>query len=140
MARRPLSPEQKAARGETRPSRVSVKVLEFPNVDRVPDPPGWLNEHGQALWKDMAGALYAQRVLTKADVHALAHLCQLHGEIVRDYQRGVEVTAANLAQLRMYFTEFGMTPASRVRTGKGNDGDASNPFSRNGKKPAQGGA
>jgi len=136
--RKPQTNEQKAARGETRPCRTAHNILEFPVVGEVPDPPEWLNDDGKELWNDIAPALFRVKVLTKADLYALSHLCQLHGETVDGYKRRNSPTAATLSQLRYYFAEFGMTPSSRTRIGAATDGKAGNKFKNNTKTSADG--
>jgi len=136
QGRRPIGNAVKRARGETRPHKMqTAEVLDFPVVHKIPDPPEWVNSAGCDLWNDMAPALFRQRVLTHADLYALGHLCQLHGEIVDGYQRRIQPTAAQLGQMRMYFSEFGMTPSSRTKIGKAGDGDKGNAFKKN-KAPA----
>jgi len=133
--RKPQAKEQKAAKGETRPSRQGPTVVEFPKADGVPDPPPWIAyEAGMDLWDELAPLLFAQKVLSTVDIHALGHLCQLHGKIVDDYSRRLAPTAAELSQLRMYFSEFGLTPSSRTRVGTTGNGKKDNPFSQNGQK------
>lgn len=133
--RKPKTNRQKRASGETRPSRQSAEVVEFPAVKAVPDCPLWVTyEAGQKLWNELAPLLFAQKVLTTVDIHALGHLCQMHGKILDDYSRRVTPTASEMSQLRMYFSEFGLTPSSRTRVGKGADGEKENKFARNGKK------
>lgn len=136
QGRRPQSNAVKFAKGETRPSRTNTaEVLDFPVVHKIPDAPDWVNDDGRSLWDSMAPALFRQRVLTLADLDALGHLSQLHGEVVDGYRRRIQPTAAQLGQLRMYFSEFGMTPSSRTKIGKAGDGDKSNTFKKN-KAPA----
>lgn len=132
---RPKTKEQKLAQGEKRKCRLpDDNILEFPTTNTVPDPPKWLKKEGKAVWNEIAPALHAQRVLTTADVYALGHLCQLHQEMVEDIKKGIKPTAADRSQLRMYFSEFGMTPSSRTRIGISGDGKKENPFKRNGVK------
>lgn len=125
---------QKIAKGETRPSQLSANVLVFPTLEKAPAPPNWLNSEGVVLWEKIAPLLFAQRVLSEVDLEAMAHLCQLHGEIVDGYRRRVLPTAAQLSQLRMYFSEFGLTPSSRTRVGPTAPPDEKNRFSSNGKR------
>ena len=137
MAKRgpkPKTNQQKKAQGETRPCRLADNIVEFPVVDAVPDVPEWINADGQELWKEITPALFKQKVLTHADLHSLTHLCQLHGKIVDGYKRQVMPTAAEIAQLRLLFAEFGMTPSSRTRVKAGGDSGQENKFRRNGKK------
>lgn len=137
MARRgPKSqaPERKKAKGETRPSREIVNVIDFPTEAKVPEPPHALNEYGTELWETVAPLLFEQRILTVVDKFALWHLCDLYGEIVEDRLNGFEVSASACTQLRLWFSEFGLTPASRGRVVPNGPGDKPNPFSRHGKK------
>lgn len=132
--RKPQSNAEKKRKGETRPSQQTVTVIEFPKIKRLPDPPDWVNDEGKTLWKRTGPLLFAQGLLTIPDLDALAHLCQLHGSIVDFIRRGIVPSAAELAQLRLYFAEFGLTPTSRTRVG-GTDGPKQNPFKRNGPRP-----
>ncbi len=134
--RKPQPKEQKIAKGETRPSRHLENVVEFPKVDEVPEPPSYVAQFpaGVNLWEEVAPVLFAQRVLSEPDVHALGHLCRLHGEIVDGYERRLSPTASMLSQLRMLFAEFGMTPASRSRVASGKDPGKGNKFGSNGQR------
>lgn len=131
--RKPQTNEQKQLKGETRPCRTSAQVVNFPAAESVPAAPSWVAYGaGLKLWDELAPLLFAQRVLSTVDVHALGHLCQLHGKIVDEYERRNTPTAAELSQLRMYFSEFGLTPSSRTRIGKTESGKPDNAFARNG--------
>lgn len=120
--------------GQTRPCRNKglETVVEFPIASKVPTSPDWLNEEGKKLWKEVAPVLFAQKILTQADVYALTHLCNLHGVTIDGYKRRVQPTAADLAQLRLYFAEFGMTPSSRSKV-TASGGKEKNKFGKNGK-------
>lgn len=129
--RRPDSNRDKDARGSRQPRLENV--VEFPVVDETPKPPTYLKlKASKDLWNDVAPTLFQQRILTTADVHALGHLCQLHGEVTGCYRKGIPVAASTLAQLRMYFAEFGMTPASRTKVAAGDKGSTGNKFKNNG--------
>lgn len=135
--RKPKTNAQKRAKGETRPSRQNKiddeNIIQFPQVDDVPEAPEWIYyDDGFELWNEIAPQLYKQKVLTKADVYALAHLCFLHGELVDNSRRGIGSPSASYAQLRLYFNEFGMTPASRTRVPSGEKGKGK--FGNNGKR------
>lgn len=145
---KPEPDAKKHAKGETRPSRMAEAsqggsvVVAFPVVDKVPEPPDWMVPDGQQLWRDIAPMLYAQKVLTKADLAALTHLCQLHGMIQggqngkMGYKAGIPPVAAELTQLRMLFSEFGLTPSSRTRVPHGSK-EGGNRFGNNGKDKGQ---
>jgi len=130
-----LTDAQRAARGTAKPSRAIGPVIDFPKTTNPPDPPEWLPEEGKALWHDVVPHLHSQRVLATADLQALAHLCELNADIIDGYKRRVRPTAAELGQLRLYFVEFGMTPASRTRVRLSGEKDQGNKFKRNGAKP-----
>lgn len=134
--RKPQTNEQKEAKGETRPSRTHDNVIALPKVDSVPPPPEWLPEDGKALWNEIAPMLYAQKVLTKADLPALTHMCSMHASHLKLRQAGLGVNAAETNALRGYFAEFGMTPSSRTKVGTSGD-KPGNGFANNGKRPAR---
>lgn len=136
--RKPQTPEQKRAKGETRPSRTELAmVVDFPKVSEVPKAPGWLtNPDALQLWDDLAGRLVAGGLMTVVDQYALAHLCQLHGEIVDEVQRRCKPTSADRTRLQGFFAEFGLTPASRSRVRATDAGNKGNKFTGNGKKEA----
>jgi phage terminase small subunit len=90
-----------------------------------------MNPDGKALWGEIAPMLFGQKVLTKADLAAMTHLCQQHGLIVTSYKAGIPPTASDLAQLRLYFSEFGLTPSSRTRVPHG-EKPQGNRFGKNG--------
>src|SRR6056297_1338767 len=114
MPVKPQTNEQKRAKGETRPCRLNSVVIEMPHCDDVPSPPEWLEPEARELWKQMAPMLFSQRVLTKADIPSLTHMCTMHASQIRARKAGMPVTASEANALRSYFGEFGMTPASRV--------------------------
>jgi phage terminase small subunit len=133
--RKPQPNAVKQAKGETRPSRLPAEVVEFPKAERVPDPPEWLTyESAVDLWKELAPLLLSQKILANVDVHALGHLCQLHGKILDDYDRRLSPKASEVSQLRTYFAEFGLTPSSRTRVTPVGGGEKKNPFEGNGRK------
>lgn len=131
---KPKTVEQKKAIGETRPCRTAVAVVDFPKVDQVPAAPDWMAEEGQQLWGDLAPMLYAQKILTKADIPALTHLCALHAQNIRMLKAGLTPTAAENNALRSYLSEFGLTPSARTRVTPAGDSGKTNPFAKNGPK------
>lgn len=129
---KPQTTSQKKAKGERRPSRLDDdKVINFPAVDRAPDAPEHLNEYAKQRWDELAPLLYAQKILSVADLMMLEQLCSIYGEIRDMEDRRVEVPITLRNQLRLYAAEFGITPSSRTRVGKVGPEDK-NAFSRNG--------
>jgi phage terminase small subunit len=101
---------------------------EFPPLTSA-EPPDWLGSvDALALWNQLIGLLLPTGVMTQADVAPLGHLCNAHGEILKLYRAGMEPTAAQRAQLRYLFDEFGLTPASRGKVRPATDGKAKNAF------------
>lgn len=141
MAPRGQKPKPEAikkAQGTARKDRVREQGADFKQIEGTPAAPAWLKgEEALAEWKRLAQILTQTRTLTVADVSMLALLCAQFGDVVRKYENKGEPTAAELSQLRMYYSEFGLTPASRTRVGIAAGGNAppSNPFSAHGKRP-----
>lgn len=72
----------------------------------LPAPPGFLSQEARQEWDRIAGALYAQGVLTAVDRGALAVCCQLYGRLVQ-----AETALAILAAKDP--TSFGLLVKSR---------------------------
>ena len=79
--------------------------------------PEWLSPDARQVWDELAPGLLASRVLTAADVPALAMVCDLDS---RYRKAPAFMTAAEKGLLKSLWSEFGMTPSSRsrVRVGK----------------------
>ncbi len=109
----------------------------------IPRCPSWLARDAKAFWKRMVPELMRMRILTVVDGEALAAFCQTHarwreaeqflakhGSVypIRD-ERGhvrymqqfpqVSISRNLLHQLRGFYQEFGLTPASRTRIAVG---------------------
>jgi phage terminase small subunit len=78
--------------------------------------------------------LFAQNILTVADLTLLEEFCAIHGDIQDMRSRHVPVTTAIRNQYRLYAAEFGISPSSRTRVGKNAQGGKKNKFDSNGKK------
>ena len=102
---------------------------EYPTVQGDIGPPDWL-DGVDALneWNNIVGILQPARVLSVGDLTMLGHLCNAHGRVVKLWRRGMSPTAADLTQLRLMLTEFGLTPASRVKAGTLGQPASANPF------------
>lgn len=105
----------KNLRGTARPDRAQPAGVEFPTVSEPPEPPDWLpNSHAVKEWNRLAAILHAHGLLTEASLSALGHMCALHGKLVRLWGAGEAPSGHMLAQLRGFYREFGLTPASRL--------------------------
>jgi len=133
--RRKLPDDVKQGRGTARPCRTTGQIIEFPKTTEPPPPPSWLNRDGKTLWLEVAARMHQQGVLTSGDLFSLGHLCQLHGEAIAHYRRKTRPTSADLAQMRLLFTEFGMTPASRTKVKAAGPKVEENAFLSHGRRP-----
>lgn len=118
-----------------RPSRVNQDEPQMPPLAGTPEPPEWLSEVAAAYWRDLAPQMVPTGVLTAADLHGFAVLCEafdlhqraamiLNGdgeEIVNQGERGkvrhvaLTVLRDSAATIRSWSQEFGLTPSARSR-------------------------
>ena len=129
-----------AKRGR-KPKPHSLKVLGGTDKGAPPEvqlpepddgtPPNWLTD-ADALeaWDRLYELLSGTRVMTVGDVDSLAQLCALQGKVIMIYRNGGTPNSSQLQQLRTYYNEFGMTPASRGRVKAASDGVESNQFNQ----------
>lgn len=129
--RKPTPNAQKKARGTDQPCRMRDNTVEFPVVRDPADPPEYVDAPDAiAFWRKFEPLLRTQRVLTEADVEPLAHLCNLHGRLVRLWRLGETPPVAMIREFRTYCAEFGLTPSSRMRVPRSDAGKTSNAFGR----------
>lgn len=124
----------KALRGTDKPCKEFGPSLDFEAVEDLPAAPQYLDVRAKAYWDRITPVLFEKRVLSVADLEALEVLCILYGKVRQAVEAGVDVNAATVTQLRLYQTEFGMTPVSRQKIRAGDDGSKGNKFTGNGKK------
>jgi phage terminase small subunit len=117
MAGRPRLPDQlKLLRGTAQPSRCQRPGASFPLVEEPPEPPEWLpNGPAVAEFKRLATLLHGMGLLTAASVSALGILASLHGKIVQQWAAGTTPNGHAMAQLRGFYRDFGLTPASSLK-------------------------
>ena len=119
----------KKLRGTLQPCRDKPE-LEVTTLPAAPEPPDTLNLDGAALWRQMAGTLTANRVLSAEDLPALEMLCGAWAAVRAKIRNGIAPTAAELGAIRLLFCEFGMTPASRRKVPPAPPEKKENPFAR----------
>lgn len=102
----------KLLEGTLRPDRDRPEP-EFPETEDA-EAPSWLND-GPATdeWNRLLPMLEDTGVMTEADISALAHLCNLHGKIVKVWMADDTPSAAHLARFAAMQGRFGLTPADR---------------------------
>ena len=137
MPRRKQSDNIKSLHGEDRPSRLAGATLDFPALEDAPAAPDFLEIEAKQYWDRIVPILRRKKVLSIADLEGLAVLCALYGRVCKMLAAGVDVSAATVTQLRLYQTEFGLTPASRNKIAGGDDGAATNPFASHGRRPGR---
>lgn len=112
MAGRPPTPSAlKRLRGETRPSRIRGAE---PSPSLGAECPRWLTSGAKRIWGELAPVLTEARVLTCADAVALANLCELQAEFLRQAKRR-QISGKLASEIRQYLGRFGLTPADRAR-------------------------
>ena len=133
MTRR-LPDNVKQLRGTAKPCRSIGETLDFEAVDQIPPAPISLGVHGKEYWDGIVPLLLDKRVLTVVDLESLEIMCLMYHKVLKASFAETDLNAASVTQLRLYQTEFGLTPASRAKLKAGDDGPKGNKFSGNGKK------
>jgi phage terminase small subunit len=131
---RRLPENVKQLRGTAQPCRSIGETLDFEPVEEIPPAPISLGVHGKAYWDRIVPLLLAKRVLTVVDLESLEIMCMMYHKVLKASFAETDLNAASVTQLRLYQTEFGLTPASRAKLKAGDDGPKGNKFSGNGKK------
>lgn len=134
MARRKTPDNVKSLHGTDQPCRMTGDVLDFDAVNEAPTAPESLPVEAKQYWDRIVPVLLSKRVLSVADLEALEVMCALYGKIKKMIAAGVDISASTVTQLRLYQTEFGLTPASRNKINAGEDAGKANKFSGNGRK------
>lgn len=125
-ARKPTA--LKVLAGTNQPCRANPDEPQY-EVSEGMEPPPWLRDGtAVAVWNDLAGILEGHRVLTVADRHALAQLCNLESASQSVWRSGETPNNAMLNQIRMFLQEFGLTPASRAKVSSAGVAKENNPF------------
>lgn len=112
---RPRKPRNlKVLEGTLRPDR-DYDEPDYPLTDGA-EPPHWLNA-GPAWdeWQRLVPILEANGVLTEADLSALAHLCNVHGKIVKIWLADDTPPSTLLQRLDAMQGKFGLNPSERSK-------------------------
>ena len=90
-------------------------------------PPEWLSDRAKEFWNLMTEDMKSSGVLTKGDLAAWAHVCQLHANAIdtaEKYNAGIvnigkkhtlSLYHETLQMFDKYASNFGLNPAARVR-------------------------
>ena len=134
-ARKPHA--MKVLEGTARPDREYTPQVELPATDGVPPAPDWLpNAHAVKEWDRLAPMLHKLGLLTEGGIQPLAHLCALHGTMVKLWSAGMEPAASTIQQYRSLVAEFGLTPVASTKVKSGPAEKPGNKFARNGQRRA----
>lgn len=136
MPRRKQSNNVKSLHGEDRPSRLTTAQVDFPALEDAPAP-DFLEIEAKQYWDRIVPILRRKKVLSIADLEGLAVLCAMYGRVRKMLAAGVDISAATVTQLRLYQTEFGLTPASRNKIAGGDEEAVTNPFATHGRRPGR---
>ncbi|HLI51909.1 MAG TPA: phage terminase small subunit P27 family [Thermomicrobiaceae bacterium] len=136
-AGRPPKPTAlKLLQGTARPDRVNANEPK-PGMGNI-KPPAWLKGEGRKAWRWLAPALQEMNILTNADPHALALLCDAYAEylaaraVIRDEgmtyttfstsgskmvraRPEVAIAADAWRRVNQMMQQFGLTPSSRAK-------------------------
>lgn len=126
----------KSIRGTKQPCRTVGETVEFDLVDAIPPAPEYLDVIAATFWRRIVPVLVDKRLLTLADLESLEVMCALYGKVRKCIEANVDINAATVTQLRLYQTEFGLTPASRTKMKAADNGKKGNKFTNRSKKKA----
>lgn len=134
-----LSPDQQAARGETRPYRKVVAMFpdhaSRPDPDHIPAPAG-MTAAAKKIW-DAKVSRYRQRgQKVQGFEDALRQYCELEAALNKAFKRG-DTNMAMVNAHRLWAAEFFDTPAAQKVPVYGKQKDT-NAFTNNGRRSAAG--
>lgn len=132
-----LSPEQKAAHGETRASRgVAVLYADHasrPDADHIPAPSG-MTAAAKKIWAAKVERYRQRGQKIGGFEDALRQFCELEAALNKAWKKE-DATMAMVNAHRLWSAEFFDTPAAQ-KVPAGGGGDAGNPFANNGRPSA----
>lgn len=86
-------------------------------------PPSWLKGRARNLWKELEPMLSAMRVMTTADVQALASLCETQAEFITARldvrRRGTEIEMTRYDRKGNAFTVTELNPSVKIASDAG---------------------
>lgn len=108
------------SREKDRPPMPEAPASIAPDLDELPQPPGWLpNAFAVEKWNELVPILKRNGRLNPANLTTLAHYCAAHGKIVQGYQGGAFPTASMLGTLDKLLSAIGLGNVSSGETGTG---------------------
>ena len=134
MPRPTVAPSLKVLAGTARADRQTPDAPEYDLVSDFPDAPQHLNADGAEMWCNLGRQLVKAKVLQTVDLYSLEQLCFAWQRFRQKAKAGMELTASEDNALKVLFSEFGMTPASRRKVSASGEKAKGNPFEKNGKR------
>jgi hypothetical protein len=133
------SPEQQAAKGETRPSRKVVAMFpdhaSRPDPDHIPPPVG-MTAPAKKIWATKVDRFRQRGQKVQGFEDALRQYCELEAALNKAFKKG-DTNMAMVNAHRMWASEFFDTPAAQKVPVYGKQKDT-NAFTNNGRRPAAG--
>lgn len=133
------SPDQKKAKGETRPSRTDT-VIEFvhTSTEDWPDPdvieaPEWMDEATQEVWYQKVNRYRKRGQKIDGFEDALAQYVALEADLIRHRRYNIPIPMAMINTHRIWAAEFYDTPSSMKISPSGSAGKQ-NRFAGRGKR------
>lgn len=137
----------KVLQGNPGKRQLNENEPKFQTSSDVPEPPPFLSKYAKKEWKRLAPLLYKNKLLTEADISALAAYCQSYHrwveaeKLIRTYGYSSETDKGNIIQrpevsiankamemMLKYGKEFGLTPSSRSNLHIENPEEEKDPF------------
>lgn len=133
------SPDQQAAKGETRPSRQVVSI--FPDHASRPDPevipaPAGMTAAAKKIWTMKVDRFRQRGQKIQGFEDALRQYCELEAALNKAFKRG-DTNMAMVNAHRLWAAEFFDTPAAQKVLVHGEQ-KKHNAFTNNGRRPAAG--
>jgi P27 family predicted phage terminase small subunit len=146
--RKPKPSHLKAVQGNAGKRAVNHDEPQGTELTDVPPAPDWLDETGQAAWRQLAPWLISSKIMTASDLHVFESYCDayatwrlavtdiaVNGLVLESPATGAPVknpalTAKNEAhrQMTVAGSALGLTPADRARLAVPGAKEAANPF------------
>lgn len=128
MPNKPKPRALKVLAGTDRPDRRNENEPQYEPTSGLMAPSSLRDAEAVRVFNEIREILESKFVLTLADSFALAQLANQESMVNELWTTGEKPTAAEITQLRMLYTEFGLTPASRVKVSSVGEAKEANPF------------
>lgn len=108
----------RVARNVDRQSKVGTRSRDEIETDEVVsvEPPDWLiGPEAVKEWERVLPLLMKARIMTEPDIAAFGTVCNLHADRIQTYRAGSKPKASETHEMRLLWSDLGMTPAGRLR-------------------------